>query len=135
MGKRESTTQFVDSPMRTVVQAMEPEAARLLTEQGGKVRSYELHGLYYWDYSPLEEQSVLSWPPDTFSVYVPSRGQEDTPVIFAAFRLPASMKELHLVYDHRLSSSSLASFEEFFTLRVAREDESVLCEPQEVARL
>ena len=126
---------FVDHPMRTVVQTMEPEAARLLTEQGGKVRPYELHGMYYWDYSPLEEHSVLSWPPGTFSVYISSRGQEDTPVIFAAFRLPASMKELHLVYDYRPSSYSRTSFEEFFTLRVAREDEYVLCEPQEVVRL
>ena len=33
MGKREITAQFVDHPMRTVVEAVEPEAARLVRQQ------------------------------------------------------------------------------------------------------
>ncbi len=48
MRKKEITVQRVDHPMREVVQAMEPEAARLLTEKGGKVTRYDLHGMYYW---------------------------------------------------------------------------------------
>lgn len=127
MSKKEITIQMSDHPMRRVVQAVEPEAARLLTEQGGNVTRYELHGMYYWDYQPCEEHSLLFWPPNTLSVYVSARGQEDSVVIFAVFLLPACTQELHMVYDYRRSSPS-GPFEEHFTLRVAHEQEYVLPE-------
>ncbi|HCI81666.1 MAG TPA: hypothetical protein DHW02_18470 [Ktedonobacter sp.] len=134
MGTRVVTIQIVDHSIRRVVQAVEPEAARLLIEKGGQITRYELHGMYYWDYQPWEDQCVLSWPTGTISVYVSVKGQEDTFVIFAAFLLPASTQELHMVYDYRPSSSA-GPFEEYFTLRAAQEYESVLREERNMARL
>ena len=125
MVKREITAQFVEHPVRAVVQALEPEAARLLAEKGGKVTRYELHGMYYWDYWPWEDHRVVRWPPQTLEVYVSARGQEDSVVIFAAFLLPTTAQELHMVYDYR-SSSPHGPLEEYFTLRVAHEHEYVL---------
>ena len=122
MGTKEVTVQLLDSSIRRVVQAVEPEAASLLTENGGNIARYELHGMYYWD-----DQRVSSWPPGTLSVYVSARGQEDSAVIFAVFLLPASTQELHMVYDYR-PSTPVGPFEEYFTLRAAQENESVLRE-------
>jgi hypothetical protein len=134
MGKGEVTIQIVDHSLRRVVQAVEPEAARLLTEKGGQITRYELHGMYYWDYQPWEDQRVLSWPAGTLSVYISGRGQEDTTVIFAVFLLPACARELHMVYDYRPSSPA-GPFEEYFTLRAAQEHGSVLREARDMPRL
>jgi len=120
MGTKEVTVHFLDSSIRRVVQAVEPEAASLLTENEGNIVRYELHGMYSWD-----DQRVLSWPPGTLSVYISARGQEDSAVIFAVFLLPASTQELHMVYDYR-PSTPVGPFEEYFTLRAAQENESVL---------
>jgi hypothetical protein len=127
MGKKEVTTLITDSSISRVVQAIEPEAARLLTEKGGKISRYAFHGMYYWEYEPCEDQHLLSWPAGTLSAYISSRGQEDRPVIFAVFLLPGSRQELHLVYDYRLLSPA-DSFEEYFTLQISPENESVLTE-------
>lgn len=125
MGTKKITVQMTDDSLRRVVQVVEPEAARLLVEKGGYIAHYEHHGMYYWEYEPWEEQFVIVWPPGTMSAYVSARGQEDTAVIFAVFLLPASTQELHLVYDYR-SRSPFDPFEEYFTLRAAREKESLL---------
>ena len=127
MGTREFTVQFLDSSIRRAVQTVEPEAARLLTANGGKIARYELHGMYYWDIQPWEDQRVLSWPPGTLAVYVSASGQKDTAVIYAVFLLPACTQELHMVYDYRLSTP-VGPFEEYFTLRAAQENKSVLRE-------
>lgn len=134
MGTREITVQIVDHSIHRVVQAVEPEAARLLTEKGGNITRYELHGMYYWDYAPLEDQRLLYWPPETLSVYVSPKGQEDRLVIFAVFLLPACTQELHMVYDYRPSSPA-GPFEEYFTPRAAQENESVLRELRDMPRL
>jgi hypothetical protein len=120
MKKKAMTVRIVSHPLRTVVQTIEPEAARLLVEKGGNVTCYEWQGMYYWEDQYYVNQRLLSWPPETFSVYVSAQGQEDSTVTFAAFRLPASKQELHLVYDYRMGSP-YGSFEEHFTLRVADE--------------
>lgn len=127
MGKREVTAQIGDDSICRVVQAVEPQAARLLVEKGGAITRYALHGMYYWDYQLCEEQLLLSWPPGTLSAYVSARGQEDTAVIFAVFLLPACMQELYLVYDYRPGSPT-GPFEEYFTLQASQENESVLSE-------
>jgi hypothetical protein len=134
MGKRDVTVQIADSSIRTVVQAVEPEAARLLTEKGGQITRYEMNGMYYWDNQFWEDQRMLYWPAGTISVYVSDRGQEDTTVIFAVFLLPACTQELHMVYDYRLSSP-VGPFEVYFTLRTAQENESVLRETRDMLRL
>lgn len=127
MAKQKVTARIDDYCIHRVVQAIEPEAARLLTEKGGKITRYEWHGMYYRDYQPCEDQHLLSWPPGTLSAYVSARGQEDTTVIFAVFLLPASRQELLMVYDYR-PSSPVGPFEEYFTLRASQETESVLSE-------
>jgi hypothetical protein len=127
MGTKEVTVHFLDSSIRRVVQAVEPEAASLLTENKGNIVRYELHGMYSWDDQLWDDQRVLSWPPGTLSVYISARGQEDSAVIFAVFLLPASTQELHMVYDYR-PSTPVGPFEEYFTLRAAQENESVLRE-------
>jgi hypothetical protein len=120
MEKKAITAQIISHPLRTVVQTIEPEAARLLMERGGNVACYEWQGMYYWEDRYYADQHLLSWPPETLSVYVSAQGQEDSTVTFAAFRLPASKQELHLVYDYRVDSPYYG-FEEHFTLRVAEE--------------
>ena len=134
MGTREVTREIIDHSLQRIVQAVEPEAARLLIEKGGKIVRYEFHGMYYWDYQLGEDQFMLSWPPGTLSVYVSTKDQNDTAVIFAVFLLPACTQELHIVYDYRQSPSS-GAFEEYFTLQVAQEGESVLRKLQDIFRL
>jgi hypothetical protein len=127
MRKKEVTVLITDSSISRVVQAIEPEAARLLIEKGGNISQYAFHGMYYCDYQPCEDQHLLSWPAGTLSAYLSSRGQEDTTVIFAVFLLPGCRQELHLVYDYRLFSPA-GPFEEYFTLQASQENESVLSE-------
>jgi hypothetical protein len=125
LGTKEVTVLITDSSISRVVQAIEPEAARLLTEKGGKISRFAFHGMYYCDYQPYEDQHLLSWPAGTLSAYISSHGQEDTTVIFAVFLLPGCRQELHLVYDYRLLSPA-GPFEEYFTLQISRENEFVL---------
>jgi len=124
--KKEITARFTDHSIRRVVQAVEPEAANLLTAKGGSIARADLHGMFYWDDYPLLEQTALSWPPGTIAAYVSGNGQEDTTVVFAVFLLPAAAQELHMVYDYR-RFVPYGSFEEYIVLRVAHEQENILC--------
>jgi hypothetical protein len=127
MGKIEVSALITDSSISRVVQAIEPEAARLLTENGGKITRYAFHRMYYCDYQPCKDQYLLCWPTGTLSVYISSCGQEDTTVLFAVFLLPGCRQELHIVYDYRLISPA-GPFEEYFTLQASRENVCVLSE-------
>ena len=113
------TFQRAERSRRNVIQAIEPEAERLLLEAGGKVFKEQRDYVYeeYWNY-PWPTLIVV-WPPNTQSVYLASAGQEDGMTIFLAALLPESRAELHLTYDYRLFFL-FCPFEEFFTLRVAQ---------------
>jgi hypothetical protein len=105
---------------RSIIQAIEPEAEQFLLDAGGHVqRSY---GDYvyeeYWDCS--WPTLLIVWPPHTLWVYLAPTGQEDGMTIFLAALLLVSQVELHLTYDYR-PFFLFGSFEEFFTLRVAKE--------------
>lgn len=100
-----------------VIQAIEPKAKQLLRQAGGTVR---LQGNCLseepWDARwPL---LLITWPPNTRSVYVSPSGQEDQVTIFQALLVPGGQDEFHLTYDYRFFSL-FGTFEEFFTLRVA----------------
>jgi hypothetical protein len=116
---------ITNESINRVVQALNPEAVILLKDKGGDVRDYSLYGLSYWEYAPVEHQYILSWPPHTMSVYVSPLGQEDTLVLFMAYLLPESTRELHLVYDYRFSPLC-GTLEEYFTLEVAQRHEAIL---------
>jgi len=113
------TFQIAEGARRNVIQAIEPEAERLLLEAGGKVlRNRE--GYVYEEYwGSLWPTLIVYWPPNTQSVYLARSGQEDGVAIFMAALLPGLRAELHLTYDYRLFFL-FCPFEEFFTLRVAR---------------
>jgi hypothetical protein len=126
------TLQVAERPHRNVIQAIEPEAERLLLESGGKVLR-DQEGYLYEEYldSPWPTL-VIYWPIQTRSVYLAARGQEDTSsVIFVAALLPGRRAELHLTYDYRLWDPVFGPLEEFFTLRVAEvrifAEEAVMC--------
>jgi hypothetical protein len=113
-----STFQVNQGLRRNVIQAIEPEAERLLLSAGGKVlRNQE--GYLYEEYLDCGLPTVvIYWPPQTRTVYLAARGQEDGIMIFVAALLPGLQAELHLTYDYRLSCP-FGPFEEFFTLREA----------------
>lgn len=114
------TLQVAERPRRNVIQAIEPEAERLLLESGGKVLRDQESYLYeeYLDYP--WPTLVIYWPIQTHSVMLSARGQEDnSSVIFVAALLPGHRAELHLTYDYRLWNLVFGPLEEFFTLRVA----------------
>jgi hypothetical protein len=114
------TLQVAERPQRNVIQAIEPEAERLLLQEGGKVLRDQEGYLYeeYLDYS--WPTLVIYWPIQTRSVYLAARGQEGSYVIFVAALLPGPRVELHLTYDYRPWDTFFGPFEEFFTLRVAQ---------------
>ncbi len=115
-----ATLHVAQLPRRNVIQEMESEAEHVLLQAGGKVRSNG-EGYLYDEY--LERcfpALVIYWPVQTRFVYVAPCGQEDRFVIFLIAVLPDGQGELHLTYDYRLSCPPDASFEEFFTLRVAQ---------------
>lgn len=103
-----------------VIQAIESEAEQLLIASGGEVERalgdalVEAYGDCCWP------RLLIVWPPHTQSAYVTPVGQEDGVTIFLAVLLPVSHAELHLTYDYRPVFLE-GPFEEFFTLRVARE--------------
>jgi hypothetical protein len=114
------TFQIAERPQRNVIQAIEPDAERLLLSSGGKVLR-DQEGYLYEEYQngpwPI---LIIYWPIHTLSVYLAARGQEDNSyVIFMAALLPGPGPELHLTYDYRLWNSVFGPLEEFFTLRVA----------------
>ena len=114
------TLQVAERPHRNVIQAIEPEAERLLLESGGKVLR-DQEGYLYEEYldSPWPTL-VIYWPIQTRSVYLVARGQEDNSyVIFVTALLPERRAELHLTYDYRPWDPVFGPLEEFFTLRVA----------------
>ena len=114
------TFQRAEYPCRTIIQAIEPEAEQLLLEAGGHVRRSYGDYVYeaYWD-CPWPTLLIV-WPPHTLSAYLAPTGQEDGMTIFLAALLPGSQVELHLTYDYR-PFLLFSSFEEFFTLRIAKE--------------
>ncbi|MBE3561728.1 MAG: hypothetical protein IMW89_21275 [Ktedonobacteraceae bacterium] len=115
------TLQIAQFPRRTVIQAIEAEAEQLLLQRGGKVERCR-EGYLYEDYLDVGFPTlIIFWPVQTRFVYVAARGQEDSDVIFMAALLPESQTELHLTYDYRPWNPLYGPFEEFFTLRVARE--------------
>ena len=115
------TLQIAQSPRRSIIQAIEAEAEQLLLQSGGKVERCR-EGYLYEDALDVGFPTLLIvWPVQTRFVYVAARGQEDSDVIFMAALLPASQAELHLTYDYRPWNPLYGPFEEFFTLRVARE--------------
>jgi len=113
--------QVVEWPRRNVIQAIEPEAERLLLQGGGKVLR-DQEGYLYEEYLDYPWPTlVIYWPIQTRLVYLATRGQEeDSYVIFMAALLPRPRSELHLTYDYRPWDSLFGPFEEFFTLRVAQ---------------
>lgn len=113
------TLQRAERSHRNMIQAIEPEAERLLKDAGGKVLRNHEEYVYeeYWDYR--FPTLMVVWPPNTQSVYLAPTGQEDDITIFLAALLPASRAELHLTYDYR-PFSLFSLFEEYFTLRVAQ---------------
>ena len=114
--------QVTERPYRNVIQAIEPEAERLLIQGGGKVLRDQEGYLYeeYLDYP--WSNLVIYWPAQTRLVYLEAQGQEDSSyVIFIAALLPGKLRvELHLTYDYRPWHPLFGPFEEFFTLRVAQ---------------
>lgn len=114
------TLQVAERPYRHVIQAIEPEAERLLLQGGGNVLR-DQEGYLYEEYldSPWPTL-VIYWPVQTRLVYVAARGQEGSYVIFVAALLPGRRGELHLTYDYRPWDPWFGPFEEFFTLRVAQ---------------
>ena len=114
------TLQVAERLHRNVIQAIEPEAERLLLESGGKVlRDHEGY-LYEEDLDNPWPTLVIYWPIQTRSVHLVARGQEDSFVIFVAALLPGLWVELHLTYDYHPWDPWFGPFEEFFTLRVAQ---------------
>ncbi|GHO98515.1 hypothetical protein KSF_085630 [Reticulibacter mediterranei] len=115
-----ATLQVAQLPHRTVIQAIESEAERILLQSGGMVRRNGEGYLYeeYLDsgFPPL----VIYWPAQTRFVYVAPCEQEDRFVIFLVAILPGLQAELHLTYDYRPWNPLHGPFEEFFTLRVAQ---------------
>lgn len=113
------TFQRAKRSRRNVIQAIEPEAEHLLLKAGGKVLREREGYIYeeYWD-CPWPAL-IISWPPNTQSVYLAPTGQGDSMTIFMAMLLPGGWDELHLTYDYRFFSF-FGTFEEFFTLRVAQ---------------
>jgi hypothetical protein len=113
--------QVAERPYRNVIQAIEPEAERLLLQGGGKVLRDQEGYLYeeYLDYP--WPNLVIYWPVQTRLAYLATWGQEDSSyVIFVAALLPGKLRvELHLTYDYRPWHPLFGPFEEFFTLRVA----------------
>ncbi len=115
------TLRVAERPHRNVIQAIEPEAERLLLQGGGKVLR-DQEGYLYEEYLDCSWPTVVIWwPIQTRSVYLAARGQEDNSyVIYVAALLPGLWVELHLTYDYRLWDPLFGPFEEFFTLRVAQ---------------
>ena len=115
------TLRVAERPYRNVIQAIEPEAERLLLQVGGKVLR-DQEGYLYEEYLDYPWPTlVIYWPIQTRLVYLAARGQEDGYyVIFTAALLPGLRVELHLTYDYRLWDPLFGPFEEFFTLRVAQ---------------
>lgn len=113
------TFQIARLARRTIIQAIEPEAERVLLEAGGKVRRSQEDYVYqeYWDYP--WPTLIITFPPNTRSVYLAPTGQEDDMTIFLAALLPGPRAELHLTYDYHLFLF-FCPFAEFFTLRVAQ---------------
>jgi hypothetical protein len=112
------TLQVAERPYRHVIQAIEPEAERLLLQGGGKVLR-DLEGYLYEEYLDYSWPIVvIYWPIQTLLVYLAARGQEDGYMIFLVALLPGLRVELHLTYDYRLLDPIFGPFEEFFTLRV-----------------
>ncbi len=113
------TLQVAEQPQRNVIQAIEPEAERLLLEAGGKVLR-DQEGYLYEEYLDNPWPTVIIyWPIQTRSVHLAARGQEDSSVIFVAALLPGRRVELHLTYDYRPWNPVFGPLEEFFTLRLA----------------
>jgi hypothetical protein len=112
--------QVTEQPHRNVVQAIEPEAERLLLQRGGKVlRNQE--GYLYEEYLDCPWPTlVIYWPIQTRLLYLAARGQEDSYTIFMAALLPGPRVELHLTYDYRSWNPLFGPLEEFFTLRLAQ---------------
>ena len=115
------TLQVVEWPQRNVIQAIEPEAERLLLQGGGKVLR-DQEGYLYEEYLDYPWPTlVIYWPIQTRLTYLSTRGQEeDSYMIFVAALLPGLRVELHLTYDYRPWDPLFGPFEEFFTLRVAQ---------------
>ncbi|HVB26187.1 MAG TPA: hypothetical protein VNG51_29885 [Ktedonobacteraceae bacterium] len=112
--------QVAERPYRNVIQAIEPEAERLLLQRGGKVLR-DQEGYLYEEYLACPAPNlVIYWPIRTRLVYLATCGQEDSYIIFMVALLPELLVELHLTYDYRLQGPLFGSFEEFFTLRVAQ---------------
>lgn len=113
------TLQRAECPRRTLIQAIEPEAAYVLLASGGKVlRNHAGYAYEEYGYCPWPTLLIV-WPPHTLSVYLAPAGQEDDMTIFRAALLPGSRAEWHLTYEYR-PFFLFGSFEEFLTLRVAR---------------
>jgi hypothetical protein len=113
------TFQVAQCSRRHIIQAIEPEAERLLVEAGGRVLR-EQEGYVYEEYWNFPWPTVIIfWPPGTQSVYLSPDGQEDSVTIFMAMLLPGPRAELHLIYDYRFFPL-FCSFEEFLTLQVAQ---------------
>jgi hypothetical protein len=114
------TLQITERPHRNVIQAIEPEAERLLLASGGKVLR-DQEGYLYEEYLDYPWPTlVIYWPIQTRLVYLATQGQEENYVIFMAALLPWQQAELHLTYDYRPWHPWFGPFEEFFTLRAAR---------------
>lgn len=113
-------SQVAERPYRNVIQAIEPEAERLLLESGGKVLKYQEGYLYEEYLDSLWPTLVVYWPIRTRLAYLAACGQEDSYMIFMVALLPELRVELHLTYDYRPWTPLFGSFEEFFTLRVAQ---------------
>lgn len=112
--------QVAERPYRNVIQAIEPEAERLLLQRGGKVLR-DQEGYLYEEYLACPGPNlVIYWPIRTCLAYLAACGQEDSSIIFMVALLPELRVELHLTYDYRPWGSLFGSFEEFFTLRVAQ---------------
>ncbi len=112
--------QVTERPHRNVIQAIEPEAERLLLQGGGKVLR-DQEGYLYEEYLDYPWPTlVIYWPTQTRLVYLGAQGQEDSYMIFMAALLPGQRAELHLTYDYRPWDPWFGPFEEFFTLRTAQ---------------
>ena len=114
------TLQVAERPHRNVIQAIEPEAERLLLQGGGTVLR-DQEGYLYEEYLDCPWPTlVIYWPIQTRSVHLAAQGQEDSYVIFLAALLPELWVELHLTYDYHPWDPWFGPFEEFFTLGVAQ---------------
>ncbi len=115
------TLQVVERPYRNVIQAIEPEAERVLLQGGGNVLR-DQEGYRYEEYLDYPWPTlVIYWPIQTRLAYLTAHGQEDSAVIFMVALLPGARVELHLTYEYRFWHPVFGPLEEFFTLRVAKE--------------